>query len=105
ELTAGRLYLLGIEHYAVIVRDITLRRETEARDRQHQAELAHISRVSLAGEMAAGLAHELSQPLTAIIAYARGCLRLLTDSLPEPLLLHEGVAAVVEQAERAGGVL
>src|SRR5215831_8672069 len=33
----------------------------------------------LAGEMAAGLSHELSQPLTAIIAYARSCLRLLAD--------------------------
>ena len=64
-----------------------------------------MSRVSLAGEMAAGLAHELSQPLTAIIAYARGCLRLLAGPVPEPALLHEGIAEVVQQAERAGDVL
>jgi two-component system sensor kinase FixL len=55
--------------------------------------------------MAAGLAHELSQPLTAIIAYARGCRRLLAGSVPEPALLHEGVAEIVQQAERAGDVL
>jgi two-component system sensor kinase FixL len=55
--------------------------------------------------MAAGLAHELSQPLTAITAYARGCLRLLAGSVPEPALLHEGMAEVVQQAERAGDVL
>jgi two-component system sensor kinase FixL len=55
--------------------------------------------------MAAGLAHELSQPLTAIIAYARGCLRLLAGSVAEPALLHEGVAGVVQQAQRAGDVL
>jgi len=55
--------------------------------------------------MAAGLAHELSQPLTAITAYARGCLRLLAGSVPEPTLLHEGIAEVVQQAERAGDVL
>jgi PAS domain S-box-containing protein len=105
ELSAGSFELLSAEHYTLVVRDITFRREAEARDRQHQAELAHVSRVSLAGEMAAGLAHELSQPLTAIIAYARGCLRLLAGPVPEPALLHEGIAEVVQQAERAGDVL
>jgi two-component system sensor kinase FixL len=102
-LAASSYWVLNI--IAVVVRDITSRREAEARNRQHQAQLAHVSRVSLAGEMAAGLAHELSQPLTAIIAYARGCLRLLAGSVPEPALLHEGVAEVVQQAERAGDVL
>jgi two-component system sensor kinase FixL len=96
---------MGAEHHTLVVRDITSRREAEARDRQHQAQLAHVSRVSLAGEMAAGLAHELSQPLTAIIAYARGCRRLLAGSVPEPALLHEGVAEIVQQAERAGDIL
>jgi two-component system sensor kinase FixL len=105
ELSAGRFNLLGAEHYTIVIRDITSRREADARDRQRQAELAHVSRVSLAGEMAAGLAHELSQPLTAIIAYARGCLRLLAGSVAEPALLHEGVAGVVQQAQRAGDVL
>jgi two-component system sensor kinase FixL len=105
ELSAGRFDLLDAERYAVVMRDITFRREAEARDRQHQAELAHVSRVSLAGEMAAGLAHELSQPLTAIIAYARGCRRLLAGPVPEPALLHEGIDEVVQQAERAGDVL
>jgi two-component system, LuxR family, sensor kinase FixL len=55
--------------------------------------------------MAAGLAHELSQPLTAILAYARGCLRLLVGSVPEPAMLHEGMVELVQQAERAGDVL
>jgi len=105
EFTAGHFDLADAEHYTLVMRDITARREAEARDRQRQAHLAHVSRVSLAGEMAAGLAHELSQPLTAILAYARGCLRLLVGSVPEPAMLHEGMAEVVQQAERAGDVL
>ncbi len=105
ELTAGRFDLPDGEHYTLVIRDITLRRKAEALHRQHQAELAHVSRVSLAGEMAAGLAHELSQPLTAITAYARGCVRLLAGAMPETAALHEGLAELVEQAERAGDVL
>jgi PAS domain S-box-containing protein len=105
EMSAARFDLNPAEQYVLVLRDITRRRQAEIEVRQHQAELAHFSRVSLAGEMAAGLAHELSQPLTAIAAYARGCLLVLDASNPDPALLHEGVAQVVEQAERAGSVL
>ena len=105
ELSVGRLDPPGIEQYTLVMRDITSRRKAEARAREHQAELAHVSRVSLAGEMAGALAHELSQPLTAIAAYARGCLRLLAGPAPEPAMLHEGVWEVFQQAERAGDVL
>jgi two-component system sensor kinase FixL len=105
ELSVGRFDPLGQEQYALVIRDITSRLRAEARVHKHQAELAQVSRVSLAGEMAAGLAHELSQPLTAITAYARGCLRLLAGPVPEPTLLHEGLAQVVQQGERAGDVL
>jgi PAS domain S-box-containing protein len=105
ELSVGRSESGDAEQYTLVIRDITLRRKTEARARQHQAELAHVSRVSLAGEMAGALAHELSQPLTAIAAFARGCLRLLAGPVPEPETLYEGVSEVVQQAERAGDVL
>jgi signal transduction histidine kinase len=46
----------------------------ETRARQHRAELAHAARLSTLGEMAAGLAHELNQPLSAIVSYATGCM-------------------------------
>ena len=44
--SAGRFDLMGAEHHTLVVRDITSRREAEARDRQHQTQLAHVSRVS-----------------------------------------------------------
>ena len=105
EMSVGCFEVRGAERYTLVIRDITRRRKAEEQVRQHQAELARFSRVSLAGEMAAGIAHELSQPLTAIIAYGRGCLQLLRDARPDSAMLNEGVREVVQQAERAGDIL
>lgn len=105
ELTVGAFGEPGNEHYTLVLRDIASRREAEASQRAHQSELAHVSRLSLAGEMASALAHELNQPLTAIAACARGCLRLLRQPGFDPPLMQEGVEQIVEQAERAGDII
>jgi two-component system sensor kinase FixL len=55
--------------------------------------------------MAAALAHEVNQPLTAVIAYARGCLRLLRQQTVQLPLLREGLDEAVHQAERAGIII
>ena len=52
-------------------------RDSEARARQHLTELAHVSRLGSMGELASALAHEVNQPLTAIMTYCRTCLRML----------------------------
>lgn len=103
ELSIGPFAASGQEHYTLVIRDITARRDAETRARVHQSELAHASRLTLAGEMASALAHELNQPLTAIAAYARGCLRVLRQA--EPDMLEEGIREVVHQAERAADVI
>jgi two-component system, LuxR family, sensor kinase FixL len=105
ELTVGQFGTPGTERYTLVIRDITARREAEARAREHQSELAHVSRLSLAGEMASALAHELNQPLTAIAAFGRGCLRLLRQPQTEPSRITEGVEQVVQEAERAGDII
>ncbi len=82
--------------------DVTERRRADDLAREHEAELAHVLRVSTLGEMATGLAHELNQPLAAIVSYARGCARRLRAGGGSP----EQIAAIVEQianeAMRAG---
>lgn len=77
---------------------------------QKQSELAHLSRFSLMGELAAGLAHELNQPLTASMNYAQGLQRLLNKpaadhSVADPDKLREAVTRIIAQNERAAGII
>jgi PAS domain S-box-containing protein len=86
-------------------RDITDRTRAEEEARHRRAELAHVSRLATMGEMASGLAHELNQPLSAILYYARGCGRRLRAGgwdFDEVLGVIEKVAV---QAERAGAII
>jgi signal transduction histidine kinase len=77
----------------------------EAQARQHQDEVAHAARLTTLGGMAAGLAHELNQPLSAIVSYARGCARRLeTGEIPKAALL-EVLEEISAQGLRAGEVL
>ena len=54
------------------------REQAEAALRQAQADLAHVSRVTTLGEMAASIAHEVDQPLSGVVINANACLRFLT---------------------------
>jgi two-component system sensor kinase FixL len=82
-----------------------------ARERRHAVEqtarlreqLAHIARVGTLGEMAAGLAHELNQPLTAIHLEASTALELNPDGVPDDL--RDGLARIGEQSMRAGDIV
>ena len=94
-----------LHKYVGTIHDITDRRRAEDEARVLQERLTHFSRLSTMGEMAAGLAHEINQPLSAIATYARASQRLI--ALPEPEL--EDVVAALEQintqALRAGEVI
>jgi signal transduction histidine kinase len=77
--------------------------DTQAR--QHQAEVIHAARLSTLGGMAAGLAHELNQPLAAVVSYARGCARRLQAGDLDKAALLEVLEEISAQALRAGEVL
>jgi len=67
-------------------------------------QLAHVFRLSTMEEMASGMAHEISQPLAAIVNYTRGCVRYLEKG-QDPTQLTEIMQKAVAQAERAGEVI
>lgn len=79
--------------------------EAEVRAREHQAGLAHAARLSTVGGMAAGLAHEINQPLAAIVSYARGCAHRIRAGEVPPETLLEVIEQMSAQAMRASEVL
>ncbi len=85
--------------------DITARRRAEEQSKQHQAELAHMDRLSLMGEMAAGLAHEINQPLTALYAYAKACLRMLHDGTEKSEKFAHALEQIAKTAAQAGLII
>lgn len=66
--------------------------------------LLKVSRAAIFGEVAAGVAHELNQPLTAITNYAHACERLLANGAGDPLEVREALAQIAAQAQRAADV-
>ena len=81
------------------------RRRAQENARERQKEMDHIARLSILGEMASNLAHELNQPLGAIANYARGCTRRLEIGPVDPAQMAEITRAIAEQAERAGQII
>ncbi|OAN48751.1 ATP-binding protein [Magnetospirillum moscoviense] len=80
-------------------------RRTAAALQARQVELAHISRLSLAGEMAAALAHELNQPLMATMAFARAAQRLLDNNPEDSTKARAAMGRAVDEAQRAGDIV
>ena len=98
ELEQGRLFT-GFLH------DITEREDIQRRAGILQQELMHASRLSAMGEMASGIAHELNQPLTAIMNYARAARRHLDRTDPDPAPISDLVDKAGHQAERAAEII
>jgi two-component system sensor kinase FixL len=106
ELAVGEVQAAGRQFFAGFVKDVSARQRSEHRLQELQAELIHVARLSAMGEMASALAHELNQPLTAIINYAQTA-RGLVERRP-----GEGAGGLVsllektvQQASRAGQII
>ena len=72
---------------------------------ERRGELAHLSRVAMLGELSGSLAHELNQPLTAILSNAQAAQRYLAKDTPNLAEVREILADIVSEDERAGEVI
>ncbi|MBV8682779.1 MAG: PAS domain S-box protein [Caulobacteraceae bacterium] len=104
ELSVGEVNSGGHRFFTGFLRDLSEREETAQRLEILQSELLHISRLSAMGEMAAALAHELNQPLSAISNYLRGGQRLLQSENPRSLAMAP-MDKATEQSLRAGQII
>lgn len=91
--------------YVGFVQDISFRRRAEADSYRLQERLSHVSRLAMVGEMSAGIAHELNQPLAAVANYAQACDRLLGMPNPDIEEIREALREITAQAVRAGDII
>jgi PAS domain S-box-containing protein len=98
--TEGRIvtwYLLGT--------DIDDRKRAEEALQRAQSELAHVSRMTTLGELAASIAHEVNQPLGTVVNNASACLNLLSKGTAEHEEAREVLREIIEEADRASAVI
>src|SRR5437868_895946 len=81
------------------------RAQAEEALRQAQADLAHVSRVTTMGELTASIAHEVNQPLTAVVNNANACLSLLPNGTTDLQEIREALTEIIDDAGRASDVI
>ena len=94
-----------VSHLVVSAVDVTDRERAARQARDRQAALAHLERVRTMGHMAAGLAHELTQPFGAIRNYAAACRRLLAGGRMPAERLGQVLGDIGAEAARAGAIV
>ncbi|MEY2539329.1 MAG: hypothetical protein QOG67_3069 [Verrucomicrobiota bacterium] len=96
---ADRLEFIG----AVV--DVTATKQAEEKLHKAQMELAHVTRVTTLGELTASIAHEVNQPLTAVVANADAALRWLNRETPDLAAARRSVEWVIDDSNRANEVI
>lgn len=91
--------------YTGLIADLSEVLDAEKEKQRHLDEMAHVGRLSIMGEMAVSLAHELNQPLAAMSLYLRGGLRRYSSESGSCEELIEAINSSVEQVDRAGDII
>lgn len=94
----------GLEFVGAVM-DVTEQNRTQGALHQAQADFAHVARMTTMGELAVSIAHEVNQPLTAVVNNANACLRLLPAGGPAVAEVRDALAEIIDDAERAGAVI
>lgn len=95
----------GWTHVLVTALDVTQRKRAQARLAQSQAELTHMARVTTLGQLAASIAHEVNQPLSAIITYAKSGRRWLSQEAPDAPEVADCLDHIAANGMRAADVI
>ena len=85
--------------------DVTDQKSAEAETALQRVEIEHLMRVSVLGELSGSIAHEINQPLTAILSNAQAALHLLARNSPDLAEVHEALQDIVHEDNRAGEVI
>jgi PAS domain S-box-containing protein len=101
----ARMVPCGQDRILAIVRDVTESKRAQREAERSRQELAHISRVTLLGEITASLAHELNQPLTAILTNAQAARQNLAAKRLDETETEEILQEIVGASKRAGDVI
>jgi two-component system sensor kinase FixL len=105
DLAIGEVSWQDQHRFVGLIRDLTEKKLAEERAILRREEMIQASRVTTMGEMAASMAHELNQPLTAIANYASACMRLLRGSNPKIEAVSSALESINGQAHRASEVI
>lgn len=106
EVLAHRTVMGQIEYFSIVGKDLSAQKAVEEERQRYQTELSHASRLMTMGEMASGLAHELNQPLTAIVNYVRGLERRVDNSEQvSTSLIKPPLNKIADTALRAGQII
>jgi len=89
----------------VACEDVTERKRAAEELHEAQTELAHAIRLTTLGEMTASIAHEVNQPLAAVVTHAEACLRWLERETPDLDEVREAVESIIKDGKRAGEVI
>ena len=106
EVTACYVNFDGEDFVFAFCVDVTQRKEAQQRLRQREAQLAHVSRLSTMGEMVAGIAHEVNQPLYSILNFAKASNNVLAKPTAGNLRqVKNWNSSIRDAATRAGGII
>jgi PAS domain S-box-containing protein len=94
-----------VKYYDGILEDITELRQANQEAQKRREEMAHLGRVATMGELSASLAHELNQPLTAILSNAQAALRFISSDSPDLAEIRDILGDIVAEDRRAGEVI
>jgi len=104
-LSADIVTIGGVPCIITITRDITEQKRTEREAEEQRRQLTHLTRVAMLGELSGALAHELNQPLTAILSNAQAAQHLLAAEQVDTGELREILRDIAGEDRRAGEII